>query len=421
MSDLKGKKLLLMGGSSAIPLAIRAKELGVHVIVTDYLVNSPVKKFADESYLVSTTDVEAVTVLARKLKVDGVFTAFTDWMLPYCRQICDNLNLPFYASAEQIDILTNKDKFKNKCTEHGLQVVKQYDFDVQGNRKKNHNIKYPVIVKPVDSEGGKGIYVCYTEKELKERYHDSLSFSRRKKVLVEEYMTGEQVSIFFTIQDGYVSLSAMSDRYTNKDQRGVASIPTALIFPSKYLSSFKNIEHPKVINLCNSLKIKNGVLFIQAFMHQGRVCIHEAGFRLIGAMVHKIIKEINKIDIVEMMIRHSLTGEMKGYPIKELDRPEFDQWACKLSPVARKGRIAKMKGFDRIATLKEVFDITHYHVEGDTITQIGTLDQMISRIFIKAETKNKFASVIEKVNTTIQVEDDKGANMLLDPFNPYSF
>jgi len=213
----------------------------------------------------------------------------------------------------------------------------------------------------------------------------------------------------------------MCDFYSNKQQKGFSSIPTADIFPSKHLVAFKNTDHQKVVNLCKSLNIKNGVLFIQAFVHQGRVCIHEAGFRFIGAMVHKIIKEMNGIDTVEMMIRHALTGEMKGYPIKELDKPEFDRWACILYPIARKGKIAKMKGFDKIAAFPEIFGIYHRHEEGSTITQIGTIDQMISRIFIKAKTKSQLARVIEEINTIIQVEDEKGENMLLDSFNPYSF
>ncbi|MBN2396542.1 MAG: hypothetical protein JXC36_08820 [Candidatus Atribacteria bacterium] len=422
MSDLKGKKLLLLGGiMHTIDYVKRAQELGVHVIVADYLVDSPAKQIADESYLISTTDVAAVVELAKRLKVDGVFTAYLDSMLIYCQQVCDQLHFPFYATAEQINIMTNKDKFKKVCAELGLQVVKEYeltDWDATGRILSIH---YPVVIKPVDSGAGKGIFICETEKELRERFPESLGFSKRKKVLFEEYMSGEQVLLFYTIQDGYVSLSAMCDRYSTKEQRGFIKIPTALIFPSKHLTTFKNTDHKKVVNLCKLLNIKNGVLFIEAFIHQERVCIHEAGFRFIGVLVHKIIKEMNRIDTVEMMIRHALTGEMKGYSIKELDIPEFDRWACILFQVARKGKIAKMKGFDKIAAFPEIFGIYHRHKEGGAITQIGTLDQCMSKIFIKANTKNELARLIEEINTTIEVEDEKGKNMLLDSFNPYSF
>ena len=422
MTDLRGKKLLLLGGiRPTINYVKRAQELGVHVIVTDYQVDSPAKEIADKSYLVSTTDVDAVVKLAKSLKVDGVFMAYLDSMLTYCQQVCDKLNLPFYATAEQIDIMTNKDKLKKVCTEHGLPVVKEYELTDWNNPVKMPPIQYPVVIKPVDSGGGKGIFVCVTEEELRERYPESLSFSKRKKVLVEEYMTGEQVQILYTIQDGYVSLSAMCDLYSNKQQKGFPSIPTANIYPSKHLASFKNTDHQKVVNLCKSLNIKNGVLFIQAFVHQGRVCIHEIAFRDEGGQTHKIIKEMNGIDTVEMMIRHALTGEMKGYPIKDLDKPEFDMWACRLFSIGQREKIAKITGFDKITTYPEVFDIAHHHEEGDRISQIGTLDQVISRIFIKAETKSQLARVIEEINTTIQVEDEKGENMLLKPFNPYSF
>ena len=234
-------------------------------------------------------------------------------------------------------------------------------------------------------------------------------------------MGSEEVMIYYTIQDGYVSLSAMSDRYTNKEQKGVASIPTAYIFPSKHLTSFQNTDHQKAVNLFKTMNIKNGVLSLQAFMYQGRVSIHETAFRFGGSQTHKIIKEINSIDNFEMMIRHALTGKMTGYQIKDMDKPEFGMWACKLTPIARAGKIAKITGYKKIMNLPEVFDITPAHDEGDTITQVGTLDQVVSRIFIKAKTKNQLAGVIEEINSTIQVKDEKGKNMLLKPFDPYSF
>ncbi|WP_342304738.1 hypothetical protein [Methanolobus sp. ZRKC5] len=418
MSDLKGKKLLLMGGvRDSINVIKRAQELGVYVIVTDYLIDSPAKKIADESYLVSTTDVDAVVDLANELKVDGVFTAYLDSMLSYCQKVCEKLNVPFYATAEQIDIMTHKDKFKNICAQNGLKVVKEYEM----NNGDIGDIQYPVIVKPVDSGGSKGIFICYNEKELLQNYHESLSFSKSQNVLIEEYMTTEEVVMYYIIQDGHIGLCAMCDRYTNKNQRGVAQIPTAYIFPSKYSSTFINGDHQKVVNLIKSMNITNGVLFLQAFMHNGRAHIYEPGFRFAGAQGHKIIKEMTEIDAVELMIRYALTGEMKGQKIKDLEKPVFDMWACKLTPIARNGKISNIEGFDKIANIPEVFDITHVHLEGDTINNIGTLDQLISRIFIKAKTKNDLARVIELINSTIKVEDENNENMLLEPFNPYSF
>jgi biotin carboxylase len=422
MSDLNGKKFLLLGGvRNSINIVKRAQELGVHVIVTDYLVDSPAKKRADESYLVSTTNVDSVVELAKSLRVNGVFTAYLDSMLAYCQQVCDKLNLPFYATAEQIEIMTNKDKFKKVCLEHGLKVVKEYRINNEDINEIISDIQYPVIVKPVDSGGSKGIFICDGEKELREKYLEALTYSKSKKVLIEEYMTSEEVVMYYVIQDGYVSLSAMCDRYTNKEQKGVAQIPTAYIFPSKHLPTFKNTDHQRVVNLVKSMNIKNGVLFLQAFMHQGRVCIYEPGFRFAGAQGHTIIKEVTGIDTVEMMIRHSLTGKMEGQQVKDLEKPEFDIWACKLTPIARKGKIVKIEGLDKIANLPEVFDVVDVHDEGDTITQIGTLDQLISRIFIKTKSKNDLARVIEVINATIKVEDEDGRNMLLEPFNPYSF
>ena len=122
--NLKGKRLLFLGGIRILCDAVKmAKAMGIYTIVTDYLPDSPAKKIADASYMVSTTDVDAVVELCKREKVDGVFTAFIDSMLPYARQICDRLGLPFYASEEQIRLSLDKSFFKETCMKYGVPVV----------------------------------------------------------------------------------------------------------------------------------------------------------------------------------------------------------------------------------------------------------------------------------------------------------
>lgn len=418
MNDMSGKRLLIMGGVKlACNIVNTAKKMGIYTIVTDYLEESPAKKIADESFMVSTTDVDAVVQLTKDIKADGVFTSYVDSILPYYQQVCEKAGFPFYATKEQIQITTDKQKFKQLCQENGLPVIYQYRLDSDFNSEDLDRIMYPVVTKPVDSSGSRGISICWNQGELIVNYEKALAFSKSKKVIVEKYMTGDEVVMYYTIQDGYVSLSAMCDRYTTKEQTGLAQLPTAYIFPSKYLERFQSIDDENIRKMFRSIGMKNGVIFVQSFIQDGRVCLYEMGYRFAGAQGDRIISAINGIDTMEMMIRYALTGNMGGWELKKFDDPNFKKWACKLSPLANTGTIHKIVGLDEIAALPEVIDIIPMKDEGDTITDYGTLDQIVMRIFIVTELKYDLALAINKIYQTLKMLDSDGNNMLLEEFD----
>lgn len=418
MINLRGKKLLVMCGvRPACNIVKTAKKLGIYVIVTDYLEDSPAKKIADESYMISTTDIKGLVQLSKELKVNGVFCGYIESMMIYCQKVCEILGFPFYASEKQINILTNKREFKDVCHKYNLPVIKEYGFDDVLKKEGLDKIIFPVVTKPSDSGGSKGIFISYNKDEFINNYHKSIEYSRSKKVIVEKFMAGDEVVMYYTIQDGYISLSAMCDRFTNKNQLGVAQIPTAYIFPSKYLKSFQKKDNNNIKNMISSLGIKNGVLFIQSFVENRRVCLYESGFRFAGAQGHKIIKAVNGIDTMEMMIRYSLTGKMEGWDIKKDDNPNFKKWACKLTPIVKPGIIHRIEGLEDIAKYPGVFDITPVHEVGDKISLRGTLDQLLTRIFIIANNKQELKSTINKINENLRVTNINGENMLLKPFD----
>jgi len=113
MNSLRSKKLLILGGNLfSVEIIKQAQSMGIFVVVTDYYEDSPGKKIADRSFMVSTTDVSAVVNLINEEHIDGMITGFMDSMLPYYQAICNKAHLPCYATKEQIEIATHKAKFK---------------------------------------------------------------------------------------------------------------------------------------------------------------------------------------------------------------------------------------------------------------------------------------------------------------------
>lgn len=406
------KKLLFLGGTAtAVNLIERAKEMGIHTIVTDYIKDSPGKKVADESFDISTTDIDAVVELVKTEKIDGIFLPPIEAMMPFCRMICDVLGKPYYASMEQIELMTNKELFKQLCVKNGIHVIEQYDIN------KPADIAYPVVLKPVDNSGGRGISVCFNEKDLESCYHLSQSYSKSQKVLIEKLMRSDEAVVYYTFQDGFLSLSGMCDRYTQKGTTGLATIPTAYIFPSLHIKEFMEEDNQKFIDMFSSLNIRDGVMFLQGFFEDGSFIAYEPGFRLAGARGDLAIKAANQIDAAEMLIRYALSGKMDGYDIRKLDNPLFDVMVCKLTPIIRCGTIAEIQGEEEIRNIPGITDLLLNHQVGDTISQEGTLDQVAARIYIKAADKYALAEKIDEVQRIFHVYDDSGNDMVTGKFD----
>lgn len=424
MLKLNGKRLLISGGPAlACDIVNKARELGVYTIVTDWYEDSPAKKIADESYMVSTADIDEMVKLAKDKKVDGVFTSFIDSNLQNVRKICERLNFPFYATEEQLEITMDKYKFKQLCREHGVPVVKEFYINEEFNNEDLKNIEFPVILKPVDNSGSRGIVICKDEEELKKGYYKSLSFSKKKLLLIEKYMDFSKpgVNIEYVICDGEVILSAVGDLYVYKDGNpSLAPLTAAVFYPSKRLDEYiKNLDE-KVRNMFKSIGLKNGVLYIQSFYDEDGFHFYEMGYRLGGGQSYNIISKINEVNHLEMLINHSLTGVMCDKNTKNKINPKFSKVGLGLFLLINPGKINKIINLEKIKNLPEVVNVMLAYHEGDEIldSAVGTTQQVFGRIHLVADDIDSLVKAVQIIQNTLVVEDSNAKNMLIKNFYP---
>ncbi len=405
------KRLLILGGIDLSGQIIqKAQAMGVEVLVTDYLPDSPGKRIADKSFMVSATDVDAVVALIKQEKVDGVLTGFVDILLPYYQEICEKANLPCYISGNQVEYTTDKFKFKSLCRQFDIPVVEEYkisDFE---------SFVYPILIKPIDNSGARGVTICKTADEYQSKLENALSFSERKEVLVERYMQGKEATIFYVVDDGDVRLSAVSDRHTAFFADGVIPLPNAYIFPSKYSEQYKATIDEKVKRMFNHIGIKNGVIFIQSFVEDSNFVFYEMGFRLTGSLEYHVVEAIEGYNSLEMMINFALTGKMQDKA--SIGRVE-NSVGCNITFLAFPGKISKIGGEQEVRALSEVVDIVFACKEGDEIeaAALGTLRQVVARVFIAAPNNQRLKEVMDMVHDKITILDENGKSMLLPVYN----
>ena len=189
--DFEEKKLLILGANPETANLVRvAKEMGVTTIVTDYDSYAPAKKLADISYDINGLDVDAICEMARKEQVDGVMVGVADVLVQPYQQVCEKLGLPCYANANTAAVFNNKRLFKQACAKYGIEGIPEFSLE------EKNSIVYPVIVKPADSNSGKGITLVRHRSELDDAVARAKAESRTNTILIERYMECSDISIY---------------------------------------------------------------------------------------------------------------------------------------------------------------------------------------------------------------------------------
>ena len=153
------KKLLLLGGAQyLLPVIEEAHKLGLYVITCDYLPDNIAHKHSDEYRNVSIIDKDAVLSTARELGIDGIMSFACDPGVVTAAYVAEKLDLPFAGSYEAVSILQNKGRFRRFLTENGFNVpwAKSYTEPAEA-LTDSAGFNWPMIVKPVDSAGSKGV------------------------------------------------------------------------------------------------------------------------------------------------------------------------------------------------------------------------------------------------------------------------
>lgn len=418
---LKGKKLLILGANpETVPLIETARDLGIYVIATDNNPEAFAKKFANESFNVDGMDVDGLVELVKERSIDGVLVGVADRLIEPYIQVCDALGLPCYATAEQCKVFTDKEKFDEACKKFNIATIPNYEYD-QILSVRNWD-EYPLIVKPVDGNSGKGMSICHSKEELKLGVEKARQASKRGRYLIEKFMNCEDMFIYYTFKDGDVLVSAIADRYTSNEQGDLGRVCIGAIYPSKHAELYFKKVHPKMLGFFESLKITNGILMIAAFVENNEIFFYDPGFRLQGEAPNIHVEEICKYDHKEMLIQQAL-----GYPfgeksLSELVSYRFNQeFTATLWILSKVGTIKEIRGINALQKDSSVFKIVQRLFEGDAVNSnmIGTEAQVVMRVYVKAKSKIELLRLIDEHSFNLKIigKNEEVLSMTLNSTN----
>ena len=300
------KKILMLGGSmQQIPAIVQAKEKGLYTITCDYLPENPGHKYSDEFHNVSTTDKEAVLELARKLDIDGIVAYASDPAAPTAAYVAQELGLPGNP-YESVEILTQKDLFRDFLQQNGFNTPKACGYTTYEQALADiDGFKFPVMVKPVDSSGSKGVVKIENKSELKAAVDEALSYSRSKRIVVEEFIQkkGYQISgDGFSVDGKLVFTSYGNELYSGKGTREYVALGE--FWPSLISDELKKKVDDELQKLIKALGMKTCAYNIEVILDKNDdVYILELGPRNGGSYIPQLIKYATGVDLIDYTLR----------------------------------------------------------------------------------------------------------------------
>lgn len=320
------KKILLLGGDHLlIPVIKAAHELGCYVITVDYLPNNVAHKYSDEYQYASTVDKEAVLEIAKRCEIDGILT-FTDSGVVTAGYVANQLGLPMPGPYASIQILQNKGLFRKFLAEHGFNVPKAKSYRNTEEAWAEHDSwQYPVIVKPVDSAGSKGVMKVEKAEELQQAMDFALEYSISGEFIIEEWI--EKVgcssdSDSFSLNGKFQILTYSSQRFDSAAANPYA--PAAYSWPSTMGEDVENELSSELQRLITLLGMQTSIYNIETRLGQdGKAYIMELSPRGGGNRLAEVVRYATGVDMITDAVRGAL-----GMPIEEVKSWSYNgHWA----------------------------------------------------------------------------------------------
>ncbi|PIC77128.1 lactate dehydrogenase [Sporosarcina sp. P19] len=364
------KKILIIGaGTLQIPAIIEAKKMGLKVATFDFDKNAPGFELADEAYVISTIDIDNALKKAKEINPDGVMTLASDMPLRTVAAIAKELDL-CAVSEETAYAATNKAMMREQLKEYGVPIPLFYKVTTksQFDKRVNQFRGKKFIVKPSDSSGSKGVYLCDDHTDMSHVYDYSMAYSNAGEILIEEYMIGQEVSVETFAVNGQINVITITDKITTGPPFFVEMGHTQ---PSKLSVEVQEQIRDIAISANKALNIQSGPSHVEIIVTQEGPKVVELGARLGGDNITTHLVPLSTgVNLVRACIKESLKEE-----------PDLRRSLNKSAAIhylkCPIGQITSITGLEVVKKIDRVIELKLFRKIGDTVTEVQNSNERI--------------------------------------------
>ena len=394
------KKLLVLGGDHfTIPVVEAAHKQGYYVITCDYLPDNVAHKYSDEFINFSTTDKEGVLAWARKNPIDGIVT-FTDSGVVTTAYVQHHLSLPQIGPLESVEILQNKARFRGFLADNGFNVPKAKGYaSYESAYKDVVHFKWPVIVKPVDSAGSKGVSKIEKLEQLKVAVDFALQYSNSKEFIIEEFIEKKGCSSdsdCFSVDGKFAFMSFSAQRFDEK-VTGIYT-PAAYSWPSTMGKQVEAELASELQRLISLLGMKTTIYNIESRIGiDGKPYIMEVTPRGGGNRLAEMIRFATGVDMLTAAVRAAV-----GDPVNDMEQKPYDgYWAEVILHAEKTGVLEEVVIGESVKRFVRELDL--WYKKGDEIREFLSARDAIGTLVLRFDRKEEMDKAIENISSWLKV------------------
>lgn len=396
------KKLMILGGSRyALPVIKAAQNLGIYVITCDYLPDNIAHKYSDEYCNVSIIDKEKTLEAAKKCDIDGIMSFACDPGVVTAAYVAEQMGLPNVGPYESVCILQNKGRFREFLKENGFTVPTAKGYkNIEKALADVDIFHWPVIVKPTDSAGSKGVSRVDNPENLKESIETALSFSHSDEFIIEDFITQQGYSSdtdSFSI-DGELKFVSFNCQHFDAEAKNPYT-PAAYSWPSSMTTEHQVELKNEIQRLLKLLKMNTAVYNIETREGtDGKAYIMEVSPRGGGNRLSECLRYATGVDMITNMVKYSV-----GLPIEEITQKPYDGcWAEIVLHSDKPGIFKDLWIADEIKA--NVIERDLWIEEGTQVGGFTAANEAIGTLILKLDSQEKIEEVLKNQSKYVKVE-----------------
>lgn len=399
---MKQKKLMLLGGLRyLLPVIESAHKLGYYVITCDYLPDNIAHKYSDEYHNVSIIDKEAVLALAKELQIDGIMSFAVDPGVVTAAYVQEQMGLPAFGPYESVCILQNKDRFRNFLTQHGFNVPKAKGFaSIEEAMAEKYWYPWPVIVKPTDSAGSKGVTRVDRLEDLRPALEVAFAHSLSKRVIVEEFIEKAGCSSdtdSFSV-DGELKFVSFSAQHFDEHAPNPYT-PSAYSWPSTMTAEQEAELTSEIQRLLKLLGMRTSIYNIETRVGtNGKPYIMEVSPRGGGNRLAEMLRFATGVDLITNAVRAAVGDEVVAVEQK----PYNGHWAEVILHADKDGYFFSLD-MDSVFKEKHVKQIDLWVKKGDKVSAFRGANDAIGTLVLQFDTEEELVLALAQQELWMQV------------------
>jgi biotin carboxylase len=396
------KKLMLLGGLRYLkPVIDAAHKQGYYVITADYLPDNIAHKWSDEYCNVSIIDREAVLREAQRLQIDGIMSFACDPGVVAASYVQNKMGLPSFGPFESVEILQNKDKFRMFLQKNGFNVPQAKGFDsVEAAMEEIYWYPWPVIVKPTDAAGSKGVTRVDKAEDLKPALEYAMEHSISGHIIVEEFIDKQGCSSdtdSFS-EDGKLKFVSFCAQRFDAEATNPYT-PAAYSWPSTFTKEQEEYLTSEIQRLITLLNLKTCVYNIEVRVApNGKPYIMELTPRGGGNRLCEMLRYATGVDMITAITR-AMVGDPILEPIEQ--KPYNGHWAEIILHADKDGV------FDHLEISKdlpaEIVEEDLWVENGDKVEGFEGANNAIGTLVLKFQTAEELEKAITNQRNWLKV------------------